>query len=77
MLVCLAGIITLFNSGTHEWLASWILVAFIFMTAVILWYKQVNKEIKPLKRIRDQILCGDLKKYDEIYKEYKRVKESK
>ena len=59
-----------------KFILSWILVAFAFaaLFLLILWHMQVNKKIKPLKRIRDQILCGDLKEYDEIYKEYKRVK---
>ena len=70
MLAFLAGIII------REWLASLILVAYIIIIVfLVIWYTQhVNKEIKSLKRIRDQILCGDLKEYDEIYKEYKRVK---
>ncbi|RZB33037.1 MAG: hypothetical protein AEth_00154 [Candidatus Argoarchaeum ethanivorans] len=77
MLVCLTGTITLFNSGKPGWWSvSLILVAFVVVTAFLvnLWYKQVNKKVKPLERIRDQILCGDLKEYDEIYKEYKCVK---
>ena len=77
MLVCLTGTITLFNSGKPGWwTVSWILVVFIFMTVfLVIWYMpHVNKKVKPLERIRDQILCGDLKEYDEIYKEYKRVK---
>ncbi|CAD6492930.1 MAG: hypothetical protein LAKADJCE_00398 [Candidatus Argoarchaeum ethanivorans] len=77
MLACLTDAITLFNGGKPGWWPlSWILVVIAFVAVFLIpWYTQhVDKKVKPLKSIRDQILCGDLKEYDEIYKEYKRVK---
>ena len=71
MLACLSGTITLLGRGVLELIASYILAAFVIILSVVLFlhWRHVTKEIRPLSEIREDIICGKLKNYEDILKQ--------
>ncbi|RZN15233.1 MAG: hypothetical protein EF812_03125 [Methanosarcinales archaeon] len=85
LLVCLSvsfglvsfGLITLSDKVDPESFVCGIILTVLVIVSFVWFFlskDNTNKKVKPLENIRDQILCGDLKEYDEIYKEYRCVK---
>jgi len=71
MLACLSGTITLLGRGVLELIASYILAAFVIVLSAVLFLhgRHVTNEIRPLSEIREDIICGKLKNYEDILKQ--------
>lgn len=52
-------------------------VGYIFFYSLLRVRPKAQKRVDALEKIRDEILSGTLKEYNEIYRRYKRVEESK
>ena len=70
MLVCLSGAIALLGGDALKQIASYLLAFFALVVLIvfILHVRHVTQRIKPIEKIREDVIYEDLKNYEDILK---------